>query len=221
LRVTRLPLFPLATVLFPGLLLPLHVFEERYRAMVRDLVAGPEESRAFGVVAIREGREVGAESLRSVHPVGCLADLRQVEPHPDGRFDIVATGARRFRIDAVDSAARPYLLADVTFLDEPDGDAPDVVARIVRAVWGAYRKALTGTPPDESDEVPDDPAVLSYLVAAATILDLSDKQRLLEQPDTTSRLRRELAFLRRELALLRLLPSLPATELTREAVSPN
>jgi Lon protease-like protein len=219
--VTRLPLFPLATVLFPGLLLPLHVFEERYRTMVRDLIDGPEESRAFGVVAIREGREVGSEAFGSLHQVGCLADLRQIEPRPDGRFDIVATGARRFRIDDLDAASRPYLLADVTFLDEPDGEAPDVVARIVTVVWGAYRKALTGTPPEDPSELPDDPAVLSYLVAAATILDLNDKQRLLEQPDTTSRLRRELAYLRRELALLRLLPSLPATELTREAVSPN
>jgi uncharacterized protein len=219
--VTRLPLFPLATVLFPGLLLPLHVFEERYRALVGDLIDGPDESRAFGVVAIREGREVGSDGISSLHPVGCLADLRQIERHPDGRFDIVATGARRFRIDDIDATSRPYLLADVTFLDEPDGEAPDVVARIVAVVWAAYRKALSGMPPEDPNELPDDPAVLSYLIAAATILDLSDKQRLLEQPDTTSRLRCELAYLRREVALLRLLPSLPATELTREAVSPN
>lgn len=216
-----LPLFPLGTVLFPGLLLPLHVFEDRYRALVRDLVDGPEETRVFGVVAIREGREVGDGGIRSLHPVGCLADLRQVEPHADGRFDIVATGARRFRIDSVDATSRPYLQAEVEYLDEPEGEAATVLARTVASVWGAYRQALTGSPPDDPDELPDDPAVLSYLVAAATILDLSDKQRLLEEPDTTSRLRSELAILRREAAVLRLLPSLPAVELARAAVSPN
>jgi Lon protease-like protein len=219
--VTRLPLFPLGTVLFPGLLLPLHVFEDRYRTLVRDLIDGPEESRTFGVVAIREGREVGSDGVASLHPVGCLADLRQIEPHADGRFDIVATGARRFRIESVDATSRPYLQAEVEFLDEPDGEAASLLARNVTVMWGAYRRALTGTPPDDPDELPDDPAVLSYLVAAATILDLGDKQRLLEEPDTTSRLRRELAVLRREVAMLRLLPSLPAVELTREAVSPN
>jgi Lon protease-like protein len=219
--VTRLPLFPLGTVLFPGLLLPLHVFEDRYRALVRDLVDAPEESRGFGVVAIREGREVGDGGIRSLHPVGCLADLRQVEPHPDGRFDIVATGARRFRIDSVDATSQPYLQAEVEFLDEPDGDAATVLAGTVAMLWGAYRQALTGTRPEDADELPDEPVVLSYLVAAATILELRDKQRLLEEPDTTSRLRRELAILRREAIVLRLLPSLPAVELTRTAVSPN
>jgi uncharacterized protein len=83
------------------------------------------------------------------------------------------------------------------------------------------RSAVTGTPPDDADDLPDDPSVLSYLVAAATILDLGDKQALLEEPDTTSRLRHELAILRREAVVLRLLPSLPAVELTRAAVSPN
>lgn len=219
--MTRLPLFPLGTVLFPGLLLPLHVFEDRYRALVRDLVDAPEEERGFGVVAIREGREVGDGGIRSLHRVGCLADLRQVEPHPDGRFDIVATGARRFRIDSVDATSRPYLQAEIEYLDEPDGNAADGLAHTVATLWGAYRQALTGKSPEDADQLPDEPVVLSYLVAAATILDLSDKQRLLEEPDTTSRLRRELAILRREAIVLRLLPSLPAVELTRAAVSPN
>jgi Lon protease-like protein len=219
--VTWLPLFPLGTVLYPGLLLPLHVFEDRYRELVQDLLDGPQDARAFGVVAIREGREVGDGGIRSLHRVGCLADLRQVEPHPDGRFDIVATGARRFRIDSVDATSRPYLQADVEFLDEPEGEAAAVLARTVTALWGAYRRALTGTPPDDPDDLPDDPGVLSYLVAAATILDLGDKQALLEDADTTSRLRRELAILRREAVVLKLLPSLPAVELARAAVSPN
>jgi Lon protease-like protein len=219
--VTVLPLFPLGTVLYPGLLLPLHIFEDRYRALVRDLIDGPEETRVFGVVAIREGREVGDGGIRSLHEIGCLADLRQVEPHADGRFDIVATGVRRFRIDSVDATSKPYLQAEIEFLGEPEGEAATVLAQAVTSLWGAYRQVLTGSPPDDLDELPDDPGVLSYLVAAATVLDLGDKQKLLEDADTTSRLRRELALLRREAMVLRLLPSLPAVELTRTAVSPN
>ena len=87
----RLPLFPLGTVLFPGLVLPLHIFEPRYRTLVADLVALPEsEPRRFGVVAIRAGREVGADGVRALHAVGCTAELRQVQRHEDGRYDIVA-----------------------------------------------------------------------------------------------------------------------------------
>ena len=135
--MTRLPLFPLGTVLFPGLLLPLHVFEERYRALVRDLVDAPEESRAFGVVAIREGREVGDGRHPLVAPGRLPGRSAPGRAAPDGRFDIVATGARRFRIDSVDATSQPYLQAEVEFLDEPDGDAADVAGRIRRRCCGA------------------------------------------------------------------------------------
>ena len=107
-----LPLFPLGTVLFPGLVLPLHVFEERYRRLVRDLVAEPEAERRFGVIAIREGREVGSDGVRALHPVGCIARLRRVDPYDDGRFDILSTGSQRFRLDEVDTSL-PYLRGDV------------------------------------------------------------------------------------------------------------
>src|SRR4051794_6839646 len=94
----RLPLFPLSTVLVPGLVLPLHIFEPRYRQLVSDLEALPEDDREFGVVAIREGREVGAGSLRALYDVGCAATLQQVTQLPDGRSQILSTGARRFRL---------------------------------------------------------------------------------------------------------------------------
>ena len=111
----RLPLFPLGLVLLPGLLLPLHVFEERYRTLVGQLLDLPEEQRRFGVVAIREGREVGADGVTALHEVGCVAQVRRIEPHEDGRFDIVTTGATRFRLLAQpDGAAR--LRAELTVL---------------------------------------------------------------------------------------------------------
>ena len=212
-----LPLFPLGTVLFPGLVLPLHVFEERYRRLVRDLVTEPEAERQFGVVAIREGREVGSDGVRALHPVGCIARLRRVDPYDDGRFDILSTGTQRFRLDEVDTSL-PYLRGDVEILDEPAGESPAPLAGVVASAFDAYRRALGAT---ASAELPEEPQSLSYLVAATMVLELSDKQRLLEAPDTTDRLRRELRLLRRETALLGLLPSLPGVELTRVPSSPN
>src|SRR5208282_3937148 len=79
-----LPLFPLGAVLYPGMILPLHIFEERYRQLVRDLLDGPDPRR-FGVIAIRKGRETGIEGVHSLYEVGCTATLRRVEQHQDGR----------------------------------------------------------------------------------------------------------------------------------------
>jgi len=214
----RLPLFPLGTVLFPGRLLPLHVFEERYRQLVRDLVA-PESEQQFGVVAIREGREVGADGVRALHPVGCVARLRRVESYADGRFDIVSTGTQRFRLDAIDESL-PYLCGDVQLLDDEPGESSDVLASSVRELFDAYCEAL-GARADLPADAIEDPRLLGYLVAATVVLDLAEKQRLLESADTTTRLRTELALLRRETALFGLLPSMPGVDLTRVPVSPN
>ena len=213
----RLPLFPLGTVLFPGVPLPLHVFEERYRSLVRDLLTAPDAERVFGVVAIREGREVGEEGITALHGFGCVARLRRVEPYADGRFDVVATGAQRFRLLDLDGS-RPYLSGSVELLGEPAGASAATVAESVRGLFGSYRRALGS---DSDEALPADPAVLSYLVAAAAVLDLAEKQSLLEAPDATERLRREVRLLRRETALLGLLPSLPGVELTRVPMSPN
>jgi Lon protease-like protein len=216
----RLPLFPLGSVLFPGLLMPLHIFEDRYRELVSDLLALPEEAREFGIVAIREGRETGVDGITALYEVGCTARLRQVEAYDDGRFDIVTTGATRFRLHGLDNS-RAYFQGDVELLDEPPGDEEaTVVADGVRRLFGRYRAVLTGDG-DESQELPSDPGVLSYLVAAAMILDLADKQALLAAPDVSSRLHAELDLLRRETRILRDLQMLPAVELTRSPISPN
>jgi Lon protease-like protein len=216
----RLPLFPLGTVLFPGLLLPLHIFEERYRRLVRDLVDAPESEQRFGVVAIREGTEVGADGARALHRVGCVARLRRVERYDDGRFDILTTGTERFRLAEVDEpdAAHPYLRGVVELLPDPAGESPVTLAAEVATLFVAYCESLGAR---AADELPGEPRALSYLVAATVVLDLSDKQHLLESPDTTDRLRHELRLLRRETALLGLMPSLPGVELTRIPASPN
>jgi Lon protease-like protein len=224
----RLPLFPLGTVLYPGLLLPLHIFEERYRLLMRELAALPQDQpRHFGVVAIRQGREAGEDGVQSLYEVGCTADVRQVEALPDGRFDIVTTGSRRFRLHDVDRS-QPYLVGEVSYLDDPPGDQAGRLAGAVGQAYLRYRNLLLAARGDapgdllaESAQLPDDPVVLSYLIAAATVLDLADKQHLLEAADAAARLRAELRLLHREAEVLVRLPSMPAGELARQPVSLN
>ena len=220
----RLPLFPLGLVLFPGGVLPLHVFEERYRTLVSELLERPEGEREFGVIAIRQGREVGADGVAALHPVGCTARLRRVERYDDGRFDIVTTGATRFRL--VDVAQdEPYLVGTVEWIhDEVGGrDEARLLGAAVRAAFLEYLLALAEAGADgvEVPDLPGDDLVLSYLVAATVLVDLNDRQQLLAEPDGTSRLRSELALLRREISLLRVFDAAPAPELTRTPTSLN
>jgi uncharacterized protein len=217
---TRLPLFPLSTVLVPGLVLPLHVFEPRYQILVQALLELPEDAeRAFGVVAIRSGREVGTDGVRALYGMGCTAELREVTPYPDGRYDLVTVGETRFRLLGLDeSAGTPYHTGFVDFVQEEDGDG-DVNALTERVTerFADYRERL-GV---EVTELPDQPQVISYLVAAAVVLDLPERQGLLEEPTTSDRLRAEIALLRRESALIGAFRSLPAVDLARDTGSSN
>jgi uncharacterized protein len=216
-----IPVFPLGTVLVPGLVLPLHIFEPRYRQLVQDLLALPEDDRGFGVVAIREGREVGDDGVTALYDVGTLAVPRDVEPYTDGRYDLVSNGDARFRLLTLVDAGTPYLSAEVEWLAEDDGGSPgetDVLGSAVTRRFDVYRGLLAEVGAVEAAQMtnlPDDPAVLSYLVAVAMVLDLHDRQRLLECETTADRLRAEITLLNRESTLVKELPSLPAVDLAR------
>jgi len=218
-----LPLFPLGTVLFPGLLLPLHIFEERYRQLVRDLLAEPAPRR-FGVIAIRKGRETGIDGISALYQIGCTATLRQVTERDDGRFDLVTAGTERFRLADLDDS-KPYLQGKVDLLPEEAGDeaATGYAAQAVQAAFRAYLDALAarGATQLAVPDLPDDPVLLSYLVAASMIIDLSGKQALLAEPDAAGRLAAEHALLSRETTMLRSLTSMPAPDLRYSPYSPN
>src|SRR4249920_3377918 len=131
----EIPLFPLHTVLLPGIVLPLHIFEDRYRALTRHCL---DTGEPFGVVLIREGREVGSGNL-SLAGVGALVEIREAGRYPDGRYDLLAAATGRFAIDSVDPERRPYLVADVTPLEDEVGDetvaerlAASAIRRFVR-----------------------------------------------------------------------------------------
>jgi Lon protease-like protein len=211
-----LPLFPLGTVLFPGLVMPLHVFEERYRALVRHLIDLPDGSpRVFGVVAIRSGWEVehigGAVSL---HDVGCTAEMREITSHPDGRFDLVTVGRSRFSITKIVAGDTPYLQAEVSYLPEETGDdaAADRLGPQVLAAFQAYlrlMRAESGLGSEIGEQLPENPLVLSHLIAATASLTLAERQHLLELPDPAARLRAELALMHREIGLLSQVRAVP------------
>ncbi len=235
-----LPLFPLATVLFPGMILPLRVFEERYRLMVAGLLERPEP-REFGVIAIRKGREVGAEAVNELYDIGCVATLRDAKEHPDGRFDLVVVGSRRFRLLRADQTL-PYHQGEVEYLPDEEGelepadpaDHPadeaaareEAGARTIAAVQAGFRDYVNALADRAGAvihiaDIPDDPVMLSYVVAAAMIIDLPERQALLTAADCITRLRAERQLLTRERAMLRVTTSRPAPDLSREPYSPN
>jgi Lon protease-like protein len=242
----RLPLFPLNSVLFPGLVLPLNIFEERYRAMMRELLKTPEdEPRRFAVVAIRDGYEVaqtapglpdptaavergpaagfGTDPLKAFHKVGCVADAATIRERADGTFEVLATGTTRMRLLSVETSG-PFLTAELDPLPEEPGDEAGALAEGVLRSFRQYQKRLAGARERSlatGSDLPDEPGVVSYLVAAAMMLDTPTKQRLLQAPDTASRLRDELKLLRSETSIIRTLPSLPASDLTRGPTSLN
>ncbi len=149
-----IPLFPLSTPLFPGVVLPLNVFEPRYRQLVRDLVALPDsdEARSFGVVAIRQGWEVEQVApAAALYDVGCTARLQVVRPQPDGGFQIVTVGGDRFRLlDVVVGEDPPYLQGEVEWLaDEEDGgeaagDSDEVDAQVAAGALAVLVRAVRG-----------------------------------------------------------------------------
>jgi len=218
-----MPLFPLGTVLFPGLVLPLHIFEERYRQLVRDLLDG-QEPQEFGVIAIRKGRETGVDGVSALHEIGCTARLREVTQHDDGRFELLTVGTQRFRLLGLDHS-RPYLRGAIDPLTEETGDEA-TAALAVQAVQRTFREyldalATRGAARINVPDLPDEPVLLSYLVAASMIVDLSDRQVLLAEPDAAGRLAAERTLLARETRILRTLTSTPATDLRSSPYNPN
>jgi len=230
----QLPLFPLTTALVPGLVLPLHIFEPRYRLMVEELLAKPEDEREFGIVAVRE-RHLGAvnsdqaspSKADEFFPVGVTAVLRQADRLDDGRYDIVAVGGRRFNVQQVDRSA-PLLRASVDFLEEPDVDPDDPATRAVveraKRSFERYRAALGGRLDEqrpEDEQIPDDPTVLSYLITAALIIDATTRQELLAASDARTRLITGIKVLDTEAALIGALGAVPALDLLNSSPSAN
>jgi Lon protease-like protein len=215
-----LPLFPLGTVLLPGATLPLHVFEPRYRQLTIDLVTGAVPDREFGVVAVREGWTPDDDGIEGLHTVGCTAVLRDVKRLPDGRFDLVTRGARRFRLIDLDADSKPYLMGSIEPLpDDPaDSAATDAaVGELTRilatAARAAHRRYCTTAWKDGEWAEPEphvDAGTLPHVLAADCLLPIGDRQHLLELTSPIERLRLVRVLLARETSLLSELRAVPA-----------
>ena len=226
----RLPYFPLHVVAFPHLPLPIHVFEERYRAMTRDVVARDSPySGHFVVSFITEGSDVEREQHAAPAPraasIGTIVEIRRAERFADGRWGLLTVGLARGLLGDVDETG-PYATVEVTPLpdDAGDAEAASLLLPAVQAALDAYLRtvkrfvASAASMGAESAEItsvadsldavlkpihlPDDPAAASYAVGGVLQIELTRKQQLLELPDAASRLRAELALLRREARLL-------------------
>lgn len=224
----ELPMFPLNTMLFPGQTMQLHVFEDRYRALVHHLLSIPDRSqRLFGVVAIREGYEVGTHGVQSVHRVGCVAQMTSVAPDEDGTFEIEIVGRERFHLQSLD-ASGTYLVGTVeTAPDAADpaagaGERSQQATR-ARETFAVYRSRLSELRGAEvlDVELPVDPVYLSYTLAATCLLTLRERQALLETGSADERLIMLRQAMREEMRAMKAIPSLPATEVSRTGWSPN
>lgn len=208
----KLPLFPLGAVLLPGATLPLHIFEPRYRQLTVDLVTGTIPDRSFGVVATMHGRTDGAEAT---HDIGCTAVLREARRLPDGRFDIVTVGDRRFRLLEVEqTASRPYLMGDIEWLpdDEPAEEQRMLLPMLAAAARKAHRQYCSAAWQDDDWHEPDasvELAALPHLLASDCLLTLEDRQALLEECNPVHRFRMIRALLVRETAFLQQLRAVP------------
>ncbi|HVF58078.1 MAG TPA: LON peptidase substrate-binding domain-containing protein [Pyrinomonadaceae bacterium] len=191
LGVRELPLFPLPLVLFPGVPLPLHIFEPRYRQMLADVRAG---NNLFGLSYFDAGDAAADERPPTGH-VGCAAEVVEAQTLADGRSNILTVGLVRYRIESYAERGDPYLVARVEFFEDEREDAVLLAkrAREVSEMFTRIARAVQTINDDRSaaPELPEDePERLSFLVAAAMEMDAEAKQSLLELRSGAERLRR-------------------------------
>jgi len=190
-------MFPLGMVLLPTMVVPIHVFEPRYRKMAGDCLAGDRE---FGVVLIERGSEVGGGDVRT--DVGTVARIIEAQEFPDGRWGLIAGGVRRFRVRRW-LEDDPYPRAEVQ--DWPDGRLSDEEAERANAglapVVAAWRRVLAlrselGAPgPPAGFEASDDPSTALWQLAALSPLGPMDRQQLLAAADAAQRMEQLAALL--------------------------
>lgn len=232
----RLPFFPLHTVVFPHLPLPLHIFEPRYRAMARDLMAdGSPYAGRFVTGMIVEGKEAGVPHART-SPVGTICEVRTAEQLADGRWVLLAVGLARATLGAIDRTGE-YAVVEAEPMEDVDGELDPKLLPAVQDALDAYMETVkrfvtaTASVGHESHEIrsvaaslddvlkpiqlPGDPSAASYAVGGLLQIELTRKQGLLELPDAASRLGAELNLLRRESRLLAdgSLPPVPTSDL--------
>jgi len=186
----ELPIFPLPVVLFPGAPQPLHIFEPRYRQLLADCLAA---DRRFGIAYVTPHRAPAVDPAPELGDVGCVALIRSSEPLPDGRSNILAVGERRFVLRRWVAGSQPYRVAEIEEFDDEPVDVAELatLAQDVREGFARLARALgvLTERTDEEIELPGDPVLLSFQVAAALELDPDAKRALQAGRNTSVRLR--------------------------------
>jgi Lon protease-like protein len=215
----KLALFPLHTVLFPGMALPLHIFEPRYRRMIHACLA---DESPFGVVLIRAGREVGGPAVP--YTVGTLARIRRVEHLPDGRMNIEAVGDERFRLlqlYAAQDEVHTGRIVNFPLLGASEAGAT-AAARALSPWLSRYLSLLGQSAATHfaARPLPTEPAALAYFAAVVAQIPAAEKQALLSVETAARLLNLERTLYRREISLLRAMLGADRTQLG-QAHSPN
>jgi Lon protease-like protein len=197
----ELPLFPLNTVLFPGMHLPLHIFEERYKELVADCLPG---DRPFAIALIDSGPEVGG--LARPRNVCTTALIRDVERLPEGRYNLTAVGQERARIVDL-KLSRPYLVGLIE-VARATGEATEAARRSAQQLWPWIVRYVKGLSRVVDTKIPlpsavPDPLTVAYLVPVFLNVPANERQDLLEMDNVAELLERERYLLRREIALLK------------------
>ncbi len=197
----ELPLFPLHTVLFPGMPLPLHIFEPRYKLMIGECV---RNATPFGVVLIERGSEVGGGA--TIYTVGTTAVIGNVQRLDGGEMDILTFGKDRFIVEAT-SNRQPYLIGSVRDYPMQDTEHADVtnLSHRVSTMVSNYLNIFStlGEANMELDKLPSDPQAIAFLTAVVLHMPMKDKQELLSIASLPRLLRRERSMLHREALILR------------------
>ena len=212
----RLPLFPLHTVLYPGVPIKLHIFEERYRRMMAGVIEG---SREFGVVLIKEGREA-LGPLALFHSRGCTARITHIEPLPAGRMNLLALGETRFNVESA-KTEDGYLVGDVIRLAPLRNDSTDEFAAQdeIRELLVRYFKRLNR--PIDATQLPEGLTELAYTAAYLIPIAQHRKQELLDQDRLSDLVDSLLDTLRQQLAMLEFMSKAAGTGAGDSTYNPN
>lgn len=206
-----LPLFPLNTVLFPYMYLPLHIFEERYKMMINNCLQG---NRGFGVLLVDDSEDGRGMRPYDIGTIGRITDLNRLS---NGRFNLLLQGVRRFRVLEYDTS-QPYLSGRVELLDDEQAlTAPGLVSAVSQ-MFGDYLNTLLHITGQDTRDIalPNDAEVLSYLVADGLQIEWEAKQGLLEMASAQQRLGLEATILQKEVVLLKRLKTIPKRLLDHE-----
>jgi Lon protease-like protein len=205
----ELPLFPLNSVLFPGMPIRLHIFEERYKQMVHEC---RRNQTPFGIVLIEVGREAFGP-LATPCRIGTTAYISDVQELPRGNLNILAVGRDRFQIQSLDGESKPYLMGDVDLMPFENQQSPAALRGrdLLQPLMHRYLKALEKSGAIEFDnaELPDEPLALAYLSAMLLQSENEAKQQLLEAQDTKTLLQYLIQKYNKEVVFMDMLMSPP------------